>query len=289
MRLRVEQVAFSYPSGVQALRGVSLAVESGEALAIVGENGAGKTTLARHLIGLLKPDSGRVQVGDWDTAGRSPSQLAQRVGFAFQNPDDQLFSQTVWEEVAFGPRNLGLRRQALPARVERALQRVGLEEHAGQHPYDLPWDRRKLLGIASILAMETPIVVLDEPTTGQDAAGADRLGQILRGLKDEGRTLVTISHDLDFCAEHFERTVVMVAGQVAADGPSEEVLCRADLLAQAAVEPPQLVRLALALGMESAPLKLGAFLEAWEQKPRRRRQERGGEPFTPGGDPEQLR
>jgi energy-coupling factor transport system ATP-binding protein len=259
MNIAVERVSFAYPGGVEALRGVSLAIQPGEAVAVVGENGAGKTTLARHLNGLLKPTSGRVLVGDWDTAEHTIAQLSRRVGLVFQNPDDQLFERTVWGEVTFGPRNLGWAAAEIREAVEEALDRVGLIEAADTHPYDLHLAQRRLVALAATLAMHPPVVLLDEPTTGQDAPGVARIGQIVDELHAEGRTVITISHDLDFCAEHFERVVVMAEGRVTADGPAREVLTRRDVLAQAAVEAPQLIRLAAALGWDAAPLTVEEF------------------------------
>jgi energy-coupling factor transport system ATP-binding protein len=265
MKVLVENVAFSYPSGVQALRGVSLAFEPGEAVAILGENGAGKSTLAKQLNGLLRPDGGRVLVGDWDTHDRTAAQMAARVGYVFQNPDDQLFERVVRKEVAFGPRNLGYADAEVERFVAEALAQVGLADQADAHPYDLPLSQRKLLALAAVLAMQTPVVIFDEPTTGQDAPGVARIGGIVDKLRAQGRTIVTISHDVDFCAEHFPRVVLMAQGQVLADGPAGRVLYQADLLRRAAVEPPQIVRLATVLGMGGAPLTVEAFVDRLER------------------------
>jgi energy-coupling factor transport system ATP-binding protein len=261
MNITVSDLSFTYPSGVEALRGVSLSIAAGEAVAILGENGAGKTTLVKHLNSLLRPTAGRVAVGEWDTSDHSVAQLAARVGYVFQNPDDQLFERTVQAEVAFGPRNLGRPDGEVRAAVAEALEQVGLQDHAGDHPYDLHLSQRKLLALAAILAMRTPIVVLDEPTTGQDARGVARIGEIVEALKAAGRTVIAISHDVDFCAEHFGRAVIMAGGQVVADGPASEVFARADVLRQTAVEPPQLARLAATLGLPGAPLRVEEFVD----------------------------
>ncbi|MCI0397207.1 MAG: energy-coupling factor ABC transporter ATP-binding protein [Chloroflexi bacterium] len=260
MNLSLTNVSFTYPSSVVALRGVSLAITAGESVALVGQNGAGKTTLARHLNGLLKPTTGQVSVGDWDTRQRTVAQLARRVGYVFQNPDEQLFAQTVQDEVAFGPRNLGRLEEEVKAQVNRALEQVGLAAEARHHPYDLQPSQRKLVALAAVLAMQTPVVILDEPTTGQDAPGVARLGELVETLKGEGRTVLAISHDLDFCAEHFARVVVMSQGQVLADGPAGQVLAQENLLAETDVEPPQLIRLAAALKLPDSPLTVEAFL-----------------------------
>lgn len=267
MKIKLESVSFRYPSGVLALEGITLFISQGEAMAIVGENGAGKSTLAKHLNALLVPEQGQVFVGDWDTTKHSPAKLAARVGYAFQNPDDQLFAQTVQEEVAFGPRNLGFDSQKNQKLVTDSLARVGLEDKGEIHPYDLPISQRKMVVIAAILAMDTPIVILDEPTTGQDARGVSRLGQIIDNLKEEGRTVIVISHDLDFCAEHCDRVVVMAGGKIQADGLAQEVLYQEDLLRAAAVEPPQIARLSMGLGIRGEnPLTVDRFVDLISRK-----------------------
>lgn len=265
MKVEVVGVTFRYPSGVLALDGVDLAIGSGEAVAIVGENGAGKTTLARHLNGLLRPQSGSIRIGDWDTSTKTVARLAQRVGYVFQNPDDQLFARTVIEEVAFGPKNLGLRGRELEEAVAQAVEVCGLERVASQNPYDLTPQERKFVALAATLAMRTPIILLDEPTTGLDAAGQGRLAMLVAGLKSKGVTLLTISHDLDFCAEHFPRTIVMSRGRILADGPSSLVLREADTLRRAHVRPPQLIQLASELGMPQAPCTVEEFVAAYCQ------------------------
>jgi energy-coupling factor transport system ATP-binding protein len=261
MNIIVSDLHFTYPAGVAALRGVSLSVAAGETVAVLGENGAGKTTLVKHFNGLLRPAGGQVTVGDWRTHEHTVAQLAARVGYVFQNPDEQLFERTVRAEVAFGPRNLGRLHAEVQAAVSEALQMVGLTGHAGEHPYDLNRSQRKLLAIAAILAMRTPIVVLDEPTTGQDARGLAHIGEIVGWLKAAGRTVIAISHDVEFCAEHFDRAIVMAAGLIVADGPAGDVFYRADALHSAAVEPPQLARLAAALGLPGTPLRVEQFVD----------------------------
>lgn len=261
MNIVLENVTFTYPSGVTALRGVNLTIHSGEAVAIIGENGAGKTTLAKQLNGLLKPGEGRVHIGEWDTQAYTVAQLAGRVGYVFQNPDDQLFESTVWDEVAFGPRNLGCDEGEVKRRVAAALDQVQLAETARTHPYDLQISQRKRVALAAVLAMQTPIVIFDEPTTGQDSRGMALIEGIINALKQAGRTVLTISHDIDFCAEHFERVVAMADGQVLADGTAATVLAQEALLARTAVEPPQLARLATALALPGTPLTVAAFLD----------------------------
>jgi energy-coupling factor transport system ATP-binding protein len=245
----LSNVSFVYPSGVAALNDVSLRIAPGESVALIGQNGAGKTTLARHLNGLLQPTSGAVTIGDWDTRKHTVAQLARRVGYVFQHPEHQIFKRSVRDEIMVGPRNLGFTAEHLVAAVVQALAATGLHDVANRHPHELLPALRKRVALASVLAMETPIVVLDEPTTGQDARGLELIGAIVAQLGAAGRTVITISHDIDFCADYCQRLIVLSQGRVLLDGSPAAVFARPDLLAQSAVEPPQVARLAERLGL----------------------------------------
>jgi len=263
MKLTLEHVTFTYPTGVRALDGINLAIKSGELAALVGENGAGKTTLVKMLNGLLRPQEGKVTVGGWNTADFSTAELASRVGFLFQNPDEQLFERTVRREIAFGPSNQGFPARKVASRTKAALETVELADSADQNPYDLEPFERKLLALAATLAMETPVLVLDEPSIGQDAAGRHRISRILKELHKRGRTILLISHDLDFCAENAERAIVMAHGHILADGTTADVFSQTDTLLKAAVFPPQLIRLAQTLKMSANPLTISQFVSAY--------------------------
>jgi energy-coupling factor transport system ATP-binding protein len=253
--IELEKVSFAYPDGTVALREVSLRLEPGEAVAIVGQNGSGKSTLVRHLNGLLRPASGRVLLDGRDVRAVHVARLAARVGLAFQNPDRQLFAARVRAEVEFGPRNLGLRGLELGARVRRALEAVGLAAEMDTNPYDLGYSRRKLLALASVLAMETPILVLDEPTTGQDARGVARIRDVVAGARAAGRTVIAVSHDMRFAAECFGRVVVMRAGGVVLDGLPGEVFEEAAWpeLRASFLEPPLPAVMGARLGLGATP------------------------------------
>lgn len=259
----LDDVAFTYPSGVRALDGVSLAIGAGETVAIIGQNGSGKSTLVRHLNGLLRPDRGSVLVRGVDIRGRHVAEISREVGLAFQDPDRQIFAGRVRAEVAFGPRNLGVRGTALDGAVADALAAVGLADAADANPYDLGYSRRKLLAIASVLAMRTPIVILDEPTTGQDLRGAARVQEIVRGLVAEGRTVLAVSHDMRFVAETFGRVVVLREGRIVLDGTPAEVFAGAawPVLASTYLEPPLAARVGAHLGLGSTPTE-SALVEA---------------------------
>jgi energy-coupling factor transport system ATP-binding protein len=244
-----------YPDGTRAVDGLDLRVGDGELLAIIGQNGSGKSTLVRHLNGLLRPTSGEVVIDGRPAAGQRVAALAARVGLVFQDPDRQIFAGRVRTEVAFGPHNLGLRGAALETAVEGALTAVGLAQQADRNPYDLGFSRRKLLALASILAMGTPTVVLDEPTTGQDLRGVERIQALVAELHATGRTVIAISHDMRFVAETFDRVVVMERGKLILDGTPAEVFAEAnwDALASTYVEPPLAARIGARLGLGSTP------------------------------------
>jgi energy-coupling factor transport system ATP-binding protein len=262
MKIEIKDLHHTYPAGVKALNGITLTIETGEQVAIVGQNGAGKTTLVKHLNGLLQPTSGSVLIGDWDTAKQQVAKLASRVGYVFQNPDEQLFTKTVHQEVSFGPKNLGYATDKVETLVDDALTMTELTDQKETNPYDLSPTWRKMVALASIIAMDTPIVIFDEPTTGQDAANIARMADAITVLRERGKTVITITHDIDFCAEHFERVIVMAQGQVLADGPTADVLAQPAPLAEAEVDPPQLMRLAAALGLDAAPLTVEDFVDA---------------------------
>jgi energy-coupling factor transport system ATP-binding protein len=253
--LLAERLVHVYPEGTRALDGVDLAIRRGERVGIVGQNGSGKTTLVRHFNGLLRPTEGRVLVDGADAAGRRVAALAASVGLAFQDPDRQIFAGKVRAEVAFGPRNLGRTGPELERAIDEALVATGLDGEAQTNPYDLGYSRRKLLALASILAMETPIVVLDEPTTGQDARGVERIRAIVDALAAAGRTVVAISHDMPFVAESFERVVVMRDGRIVLDGSPAEAFAESawPTLASTFLEPPLAARIGSRLGLGSTP------------------------------------
>jgi energy-coupling factor transport system ATP-binding protein len=253
--LEAESLVHIYAGGTRALDGVDLVVRRGERVAIVGQNGSGKTTLVRHFNGLLRPTEGRVLVDGVDAADQRVAHLAATVGLAFQDPDRQIFAAKVRSEVAFGPRNLGLTGPALDAAVTTALNATGLEAEAGTNPYDLGYSRRKHLALASILAMGTPVVILDEPTTGQDARGIERVHRIVEELSAAGRTVVAISHDMRFVAEAFDRIVVMRDGRIVLDGPPADVFAEPawPTLASTFLEPPLAARIGARLGLRPTP------------------------------------
>jgi energy-coupling factor transport system ATP-binding protein len=222
--LSCERVSFAY-RGRPALRDVSCVVGPGAAVALVGRNGAGKTTLTRLIAGLERADTGAVRVGDWDAARHRPDELARRVAVVFQHADQQLFARAVRDDVAFGPRALGVPRREAAARVEAALHELQLEDVANEHPYDLPAPMRRLAALAGALALAPALLVLDEPTAGLDRALRARVARVIRTRSAAGCAVLVVTHDLAFAAETLDRALALDGGALAFDGATAE-LCR---------------------------------------------------------------
>lgn len=254
--IEIDHVSFNYEESPPALRDVSLTIGPGEFVALTGANGSGKTTLAKHFNGLLRPTSGVVRVGGRDAAGRSISELAHTVGYVFQNPDHQIFLPTVAEEVAFGPRNLGVSGAELEERVEAALALFDLRELRERHPTLLGRGVRRRVALAASYAMQPRLLVLDEPTGGLDQRATDQLMTVLHALVAEGRAVVLITHDMRLVGEHAERMIVLNGGQVRADGLTAEVMTRHALLHEAGIRPPAVARLAADLWDARLPAAL---------------------------------
>ncbi|MET0915927.1 MAG: energy-coupling factor ABC transporter ATP-binding protein [Jiangellaceae bacterium] len=236
--LEVNGLAFAYPDGHQALFGVDLGVRRGERVALLGPNGAGKTTFVLHLNGILSGGAGTVRIGGLQVRPGDRDNLREirrRVGIVFQDPDDQLFMPTVREDVAFGPANLGLRGPELEARVASALAAVGMQGVAERPPHHLSFGQRRRVAVATVLAMEPEILVLDEPTSNLDPASRRELAEVLDALPV---TLLVVTHDLPYALELCERSVVLSDGSVVADGPTVDILADDDLLRRHRLELP---------------------------------------------------
>lgn len=246
--IEVRGLEHRYPNGVLALRNVNLTIGRGEFVALVGQNGSGKTTLAKHCNGLLAPTAGEVRVGGASAAGQSVGQLGRTVGYVFQNPDHQIFAETVFEEVAFGPRNHGLPAPEVRARVEEALAAVGLSGREHEDPFALTKGERQRVAVAAILATRPQVIILDEPTTGLDYREQRQMMELVRRLNAAGHTIICVTHTMWVVAEYARRVVVMQDGAVRMDGLTRDVLAREQALAAASLKPPQLVRIANRLG-----------------------------------------
>lgn len=233
--LDVSGLAYAYPDGHQALFGVNLHVHQGERVALLGPNGAGKTTLVLHLNGILTAGAGTVHVSGLPVAKDNLLEIRRRVGVVFQDPDDQLFMPSVRDDVAFGPANLGVRGAALEARVLDALDRVGMVDFIDRPPHHLSFGQRRRVAVATVLAMQPEILVLDEPSSNLDPASRRELADILRSLDV---TVLMVTHDLPYAYELCPRSVVLSDGVVVADGPTREVLTDDALMAAHRLELP---------------------------------------------------
>ena len=259
-RISVSDLNFHYKEGVSVLKNINLELDR-RSTAIIGQNGAGKTTLVKLLKGLLKPVKGDVLINDLNTKEHSAASLASEIGLVFQNPSDQIFNNDVLEEVMFGPLNLGYSKKEAEELARDAIEKVNLTEVIGENPYDLSLSERKLITIASILAMDPRIIIFDEPTIGQDYENIELIKSIIREEINSGKLIITINHDMDFVAELFERIIVMNQGEILADGPADEVFSDKEVLDKAHLETPSIKKLSDDLGIREALLTKNEFID----------------------------
>ncbi len=245
--IEANDVYFSYPSGVEALKGVSLKIADGEFVAIMGQNGAGKTTLVKHFNGLLKPTRGKVLVDGTDTTKTSVAKLARSVGFVFQNPDHQLFSETVEEEIAFALRNFGFKEDVTEKRITWALNLLSLSQYRKTSPFMLSGGERKRVALASVLAWDPKMLILDEPTIGQDYEQKEKLRQFILQMRTQDKTIIMVTHDVEFVAECNPRVLLMLEGEITADGEAQKILTDTETLEKASIVPPQIAQIFLRL------------------------------------------
>jgi energy-coupling factor transport system ATP-binding protein len=262
--LTIEDVHFSYQSGVEALKGVSLTVKDGEFVAVMGQNGAGKTTLVKQFNGLLKPTKGRVLVNGVETTKTSVAALAKTVGFVFQNPDHQLFSETVEEEIAFALRNFGYQADVIEKRIEWAVNLLGLSQYRKTSPFMLSGGERKRVALASVLAWDPQVLVLDEPTIGQDHQQKENLRQFIMQLQTQGKTVIIVTHDVEFVAECNPRVVLMREGKIVADGEGKDILTNEAALEESSIVLPQIAQVFTYLNEPGLPKNVIDIYEAKE-------------------------
>ena len=208
-KITCNNLAHTYPNGVEAVKGVNVTINQGEIISVVGQNGSGKTTLVKHFNGLLKPTGGNVLVGELDSLESSVGIMAQQVGYVFQNPNHQIFAPSVKHELSFGLRNIGLEEEEVETRVASIAEAFALTEYLDLNPYRLGFSLRKTVGMASIIAMEPNVIILDEPTTGQDFLGVKAIRDSIHKLRDQGKTVIVVSHDMPLVAEETDRVLVM--------------------------------------------------------------------------------
>lgn len=240
VRIEVKNVGFIYPDGTQALKDVNFKVYDGEFLAIIGENGSGKTTLVKHFNGLLKPTSGDVFVDGKNTKKATVFELARVVGYVFQNPDHQIAKNTVLEEVSFSGMNFGMSKEEAKKVALKLLGTLGLKDKVDEHPYFLSKAERQRVAMASVLCWSPDIIVVDEPTTGQDMRQSYEIMNILKGIHESGKTVIIITHNINLVCQYAERVAVMHEGKILIEGPPEYVFSYPELLKQTAIKPPQI-------------------------------------------------
>lgn len=238
--ITVENVAFHYPNSADVLHDVNLQIKDGEFVAIMGENGAGKTTLIKMFNGLLKPNQGKVLVDDVSTKDKSVAQLSRNVGLIFQNPDHQLFAETVTDELGFSLRNFGFKEDVIERRVTNILTALDLDRYKDSSPFVLSGGERKRVALAAILVWDPKHVIMDEPTIGQDYLQKDRLRQFIVQLISQGKTVVIVTHDVEFVAECKPRVVLLSRGRIIADGPAAEILTNPSAVKESSLVMPQI-------------------------------------------------
>ena len=254
--IEVKDLHFSYPTGLEALKGINLTVEDGEFLAVMGQNGAGKTTLVKHFNGLLKPTTGEVLVNSTSTQDISVAKLARKVGFVFQNPDHQLFSESVEDEIAFALKNFGFEEETIKKQVDWALNLLDIEQYRKTSPFMLSGGERKRVALASILAWDPQVIVMDEPTIGQDHQQKEKLQQFIIQLNAQKKTVIVVTHDVEFVAECNPQVILMSQGKILVGGKAEDVLTNPKLVAQASIVPPQITQIFLRLADLGLPTNI---------------------------------
>lgn len=257
----IRNLEFSYRPGTPVLHGINLRLDA-RPTAIIGQNGAGKTTLVKLLKGLLRPTGPSIWFRGEDISHKTVAALAAQVGYVFQNPDDQIFRYNVLDEVMFGPLNIGMSEEQAREKSRAALALTGLSDQENSNPYDLELNERKMVAIASVLAMDPDVLILDEPTIAQDMMGRRRIADIVRTLSAQGKLVLAILHDMDFVAECFDRVVVMAQGQVVADGSPRQVFADSAALQAARLDPPHVTQLCTRLGYDGVFLTVEEFLDA---------------------------
>lgn len=262
--IEAENVHYSYPNKVEALKGVSITIKDGEFVAIMGQNGAGKSTFVKHFNGLLKPSIGTVRADGIETTKTSVATLARNVGFVFQNPDHQLFSETVEDEIAFALKNFGFEPKVIEDRVTWALNLLSLTQYRKTSPFLLSGGERKRVALASVLAWDPKTLILDEPTIGQDHEQKEILRQFILQMQTQGKTVVIVTHDVEFVAESNPRVVLMKEGKIVADGLGKEILTDPAILELSSIVLPQIAQLFIKLSPLGFPKNIIDIYEAKE-------------------------
>lgn len=264
----VQNVWFRYENQDWALKDINLNVQEGEFVAIIGQNGAGKTTLVKHFNGILKPEKGKILINGRETSSFSLEAMATQVGYCYQNPDHQIFNLTVQKELEFGLRNLKIPEEEIGTRIKKVLETVELLGFEEEYPFALSRGQRQKLAVGTILAMNPPVMIIDEPTTGMDWRGGETMMNLIKDLHNSGRTIIMITHDMRIVTAYATRVIVMAQSQVLAEGTPKEIFVQSDLLEKAFIEAPQITRIAQALssyGMDKDVLSIEEAINAYKK------------------------
>ncbi|MFT5701802.1 MAG: energy-coupling factor transport system ATP-binding protein [Desulforhopalus sp.] len=254
MLIRVDDLSFTYGDSVAALQNISFEISAGERVALTGHNGSGKSTLVKHLNGLLQPSAGKIWIAGQDTTLAKTAQLAGQVALLFQNPDDQICKRTVWDEIVFGPKNLNYSTKRIESLAEDALALFELTPFKRKNPHDFGYSERKRIAMASIVAMDTPILVFDEPTAGLDPYEISLLIATLQKLQSENKTVIVISHDMDFVAENISRVISLAGGRKMFDGRARDLFRQPALMTDCRLRQPQVTQLSNACALRCTAL-----------------------------------
>lgn len=246
--LELKQVSFAYANGYMAVEDLSMEFEPGEAVAIIGQNGAGKTTAVKLMNGLLRPSAGEILIEGRSTKKDTTATIARKVGYVFQNPDDQIFQESIYKEISYGLVKQKMAPAEVKERTQQAARLCGLEQVLEEHPYNLPYSKRKFITIAAIIAMDPKVVILDEPTAGQDRESIERLGMLIDQLTASEKIVIVITHDMEFVVKQFHRVIVMAEKQKRRDASPQEIFWDEELLKFSSLKQPYLCQLANLLG-----------------------------------------
>lgn len=252
MAIEIKNADFSYPNGTHALQGINIVINEGEKVAIVGQNGAGKTTCVKMMNGLHKPTTGEVLVDGVNTKDVTTATTAKVVGYVFQNPDEQIFNNTARKEIAYMPRYFKMDEEEIDKRVKHAVELTCLEKYLDMNPYEIPYPIRKFVAIAAVIAANPKYIVLDEPTAGQDLRGNIVLSNLIEKLHEEGKTVITITHDMEFALNNFDRVIAMAHKNVIAEGTAKDIFWNDEVVSESKIKMPVIGQLAKEVGIDKA-------------------------------------
>lgn len=260
--IELKDVSYKYPNGFTAVDKVSFSIDKGCKVAIIGQNGAGKTTTVKMINGLLKPTSGTILFEGEDTIKYTTAQMSRKVGYVFQNPDDQIFNSTVYKEMEYGLKKYGLSQSEIDKRIEYAADLAGIKDYLQDNPYDLPFSLRKFVTIASVIATDCDVLIFDEPTAGQDLKGLKILSKIIYKLTSKGKSIITITHDMEFVADNFDNIIVMANKHVIDSGKAEEVFSKSEVMKEAKLKAPTMINIIDKLQINDRFLDVDSLINA---------------------------